>query len=215
MIQTVAFSPTVTFEDFIRDKPEDGLYELHNGVIVEVPQPLGKHEQVKGFLINEIVFEYRSRKLPYFLPNQAFVKAPNGESAYLPDILVVNRLHLSHEPLWAKASTVTQGASIHLVIEVVSTNWRLDYFTKFQVYEEIGIQEYWIVDYLGLGPRRLIGNPKQPTILVQELNDAEYKISLFRGDDPICSPTFPGLSLTAQQIFQAGAGTEDGLPPSV
>ncbi len=91
-----------------------------------------------------------------------------------------------------------------MVIEVMSTNWRDDYLTKLKEYEEIGISEYWIVDYLGLGGRRFIGNPKQPTILVHELIDGEYQVTAFRGNQRVISPTFPELDLTAKQIFQPG-----------
>jgi Uma2 family endonuclease len=91
------------------------------------------------------------------------------------------------------------------VVEVVSTNWRVDYLTKVKDYEEIGISEYWIVDYLGLGGRRFIGNPKQPTILIHELIEGEYQVTSFQGDARIVSPTFPELVLTANQVFQAGS----------
>ena len=205
MVQALAKTQPVTFDDFAQWKPENGLYELHDGVIVEMPQPLGKHEEVKGFLSTELVFEYRRLNFPYFLPSQAFVKMNSAESAYLPDILVLNRPNLLNESLWERQSTVTQGASIPLVVEVVSTNWRVDYLTKVKDYEEIGISEYWIVDYLGLGGRRFIGNPKQPTILIHELIEGEYQVTSFQGDDRIISPNFPELTLTANQIFQAGS----------
>lgn len=205
MVQALAKTQPVTFDDFAQWKPEKGLYELHDGVIVEMPQPVGKHEEVKGFLSTELVFEYRRLNFPYFLPSQAFVKVNGGESAYLPDILVLNRPNLVNESLWEKQSTVTQGASIPLVVEVVSTNWRVDYLTKVKDYEEIGISEYWIVDYLGLGGRRFIGNPKQPTILIHELIEGEYQVTSFQRDDRIVSPIFPELVLTANQIFRAGS----------
>jgi len=205
MVQALAKTQPVTFDDFAQWKPENGLYELHDGVIVEMPQPLGKHEEVKGFLSTELVFEYRRLNFPYFLPSQAFVKVNGEESAYLPDILVLNRPNLLNESLWERQSTVTQGASIPLVVEVVSTNWRVDYLTKVKDYEEIGISEYWIVDYLGLGGRRFIGNPKQPTILIHELIEGEYQVTSFQRDERILSPTFPELVLTANQVFQAGS----------
>lgn len=106
--------------------------------------------------------------------------------------------------MWKKSSTVTQAGSVPLVIEVVSTNWRDDYASKLVDYEIFGVPEYWIVDYLALGGRRYIGNPKQPTISIYYLVDGEYQVNLFRGDDRIISPTFPELNLTAEQIFQAG-----------
>jgi Uma2 family endonuclease len=205
MVQALAKTELVTFLEFAEWKPENQFYELHNGVIIEMPQPVGKHEEVKGFLSTELVFEYRRLNFPYFLPSQAFVKVNGEESAYLPDILVLNRPNLLNESLWERQSTVTQGASIPLVVEVVSTNWRVDYLTKVKDYEEIGISEYWIVDYLGLGGRRFIGNPKQPTILIHELIEGEYQVTSFQGGDRIVSPTFPELALTANQIFQAGS----------
>jgi Uma2 family endonuclease len=105
--------------------------------------------------------------------------------------------------LWKKESTVSQPTSIPLVIEVVSTNWRDDYHKKYADYEEMGIPEYWIVDYAALGSREFIGEPKQPTIMVCSLDEGEYRISKFRGDERIQSPTFPELNLTAEQIFIA------------
>lgn len=86
---------------------------------------------------------------------------------------------------------------------MVSTNWRDDYGYKLIDYEAMGIGEYWIVDYLGLGGVRFIGKPKQPTISVYELIDGEYQVRQFRGREVICSPTFPELKLTVEQIFQA------------
>lgn len=65
----------------------------------------------------------------------------------------------------------------------------------------MGIAEYWIVDYAGLGGRDFTGNPKQPALFVCELIDGEYIKKLFRGSDVIISPTFPKLNLTAQQVF--------------
>ncbi|MCC3441950.1 MULTISPECIES: Uma2 family endonuclease [unclassified Microcoleus] len=202
MIQIAA--KTLTFEEFAEWKPENGRYELHNGEIVEMSQPLGDHEEVIGFLASELTAEFRKEKRPYFIPGKALIKPPENESAYSPDILILNRPNLTSEPLWKNFSTVTQGASIPLVVEVVSTNWQDDYIKKVGEYELIGIPEYWIVDYLGLGGRRFIGNPKQPTISIYRLIDGEYEVSQFRGDDRIESPTFPELKLTAQQIFQAG-----------
>ena len=206
MIQQV-IPKTVTFDQFIVWYPENSEhhYELHNGIIVKMAQPLGEHEEVIGFLASELTAEFRKLKLPYFIPKQAIVRAPAKESGYLPDILILNRPNLPLEPLWKKASTITQAASIPLVIEVVSTNWRDDYFSKFADYEEMGIPEYWTVDYLGIGGKRFIGNPKQPTISVCELVDGEYQIQQFRGSDRIISPTFPELELTAEQIFAAAA----------
>lgn len=200
-----ALPKLITFEEFIEWKPDGKRYELHDGVIVEMSQPPGDHEEIKGFLATELTFEYKRLKLPYFIPNQALAKPPESESGYLPDVLLLNKANLVNEPLWKKESTVTQGDSIPLAIEVVSSNWRVDYYKKLGDYEEIGIPEYWIVDYLANAAKKFIGDPKQPTISIYSLVDGEYQVSQFRGDERIVSPTFPELNLTAEQIFQAGA----------
>jgi Uma2 family endonuclease len=207
MIQ--ALRKLVTFDEFIVWYPENPQqrYELHDGVIVEMAPPTGDHEEVVGFLALEISAEIKGLKLPYFIPKTAFIKPLSGQSAYSPDVLILNRSNLVNEPLWKKESTVSQAASIPIVIEVVSTNWRDDYLKKVADYEAVGIPEYWIVDYAALGGKRFIGNPKQPTIWVYSLVEGEYQIRQFRGSDRIVSFTFPELNLTAQQIFQAG-----GLP---
>ena len=204
MVQVLAQPKLVTFVEFAEWKPEGKFCELYNGVIVEMPQPTGEHEDIGSFLGETITAEYLRLNLPYRIPKTVLVKPPSAESAYAPDVLVLNRSNLVNEPLWKKSATVVQGASIVLVIEVVSTNWRDDYLTKLKDYEEMRIPEYWIVDYLGIGGRRFIGNPKQPTLLVHELIDGEYQVTAFRADDRVISPTFPDLNLTANQIFEAG-----------
>ncbi|MEH2354292.1 Uma2 family endonuclease [Nostoc sp.] len=210
---TQAILKLVTFEDFAAWRPEGGRYELHDGVIVEMAQPVGAHEDIIGFLVEKIAIEYVRNGLPYIIPKTALVKPTKSESGYSPDVLLLNRPNLVNEPLWKKESTVSLAASIPLVVEVVSTNWDDDYYTKQGKYEGIGIPEYWVVDYLGLGAKKFTGNPKQPTISIYQLIDGEYQVTQFRGSDAcggkqrIVSPTFPELNLTAEQIFQAG-----GLP---
>lgn len=206
MAQIQTATKLVTFEEFIQWYPENSpvRYELHNGAIIEMTPPVGKHEEIKGFLTVEIAVEFKRLKLPYFIPNQAIVKPPEGESGYLPDVLILNRHSLASEPLWTKSSTVTQGISIALVIEVVSQNWRDDYYKKLADYEEMGIPEYWIADYAALGARKFIGDPKFTTFSIYQLVDGEYQVSQFRGNDYIISPTFPDFKITANQIFQAG-----------
>jgi len=206
-IMTQVLPKSITVEEFAAWYPENShlCYELHNGVIVEMPLPVGEHEEIVGFLATKFSLEYSRLNLPFFIPKTAFVKPPLSESSYSPDVLILNKTNLVNEPIWKKESIVTQVESIPLVVEVISTNWRDDYHKKYADYEEMGILEYWIVDYAALGGREFIGKPKQPTILICSLDEGEYVVSKFRDNDCIQSPTFPELNLTAKQIFQAGS----------
>ena len=124
-------------------------------------------------------------------------------TAFRPDVMVVDRNELIHEPLWQEQSILTLGSSIKLIAEVVSGNWQNDYARKTEDYATLGIAEYWIVDHGGLGGIRYIGRPKQPTLTVCTLVDDDYQICLFRGDELIISQVFPDLSLTAGQVLTA------------
>ena len=54
--QTQTEAKIYTFDEFIEWYPENSVvrYELHKGVIIEVPPPTGKHEGVVGFLTIQI-----------------------------------------------------------------------------------------------------------------------------------------------------------------
>jgi Uma2 family endonuclease len=203
---TQVLGKVVTFDEFVAKYPDNTgqRYELYDGVVIEMPQPTGDHEEIVVFLSTKITLEYSRLGVQYGIPKTVLVKPLENESAYSPDLLLLNLTNLVNESLWKKASTVTQAASIPLVIEVVSTNWRDDYLKKYADYEEMGIPEYWIVDYAALGGREFIGKPKQPTISICCLEEGEYRVSKFRGDDRIESSIFPELNLTANQIFRAG-----------
>jgi len=138
------------------------------------------------------------------ISNKGLVKPENKLSGYLPDVLVLNLPNLVNEPRWKEESIVCKPESIVLVIEVVSTNWRDDYLKKLADYDEMGIREYWIVDYCAFANKSLIGEAKQPTITIYSFNDeGEYRGKQFRGNERIESSTFPEFNLTAEQIFAA------------
>lgn len=203
MIQ--AIPKLVTFDEFIAWYPEHSecRYELHDGVITAMPKPTGQHSRVSGFLALRLGMEIERLQLPYFIPKECVLKMSN-DSGYEPDVIVLDENAIADEPRWERESVITKGASVRLVIEVVSTNWSDDYALKVEEYEALSIPEYWIADYRGLGGKRYIGTPKQPTLSVYQLIDGEYRVRQFRGSDRIESPGFPELDLTLDRILRLG-----------
>ncbi|MBD2605496.1 Uma2 family endonuclease [Scytonema hofmannii FACHB-248] len=203
--QTQAEAKIHTFDEFIEWYPENSevRYELHDGVIVEMPKPRGKHSKLSGFLIEEFLIAIRElgKRGIWFIPKESIVKPKRDKSGYEPDIIILNEETIGDEKRWETESVIENATSVKLIVEVVSTNWRDDYYDKLRDYEEMGIPEYWIVDYAALGGRDFIGYPKQAAIFVCELVEGEYVKTLFRGSNLIISPTFGQLNLTAQQIF--------------
>lgn len=190
----------MTFQQFLDWKPETGRYELHDGVVVKM-QPTGPHEQVVGFLNRKLNALIDREDLDDFIPNTAMIRPLGFESGYKPDLMLIDPEELPKEPLWKRESVITLGSSVKLAVEVVSTNWPDDYARKFEDYEAMGIREYWIVDYLGLGGRRYIGSPKQPTITVCSLVNGVYETQLFRSGEKLASANMAGLQIETSKIF--------------
>ena len=192
----------LTFDDFLSQCPDEGRFELVNGKIVEMVNTR-QHKDIAFFIMKKIDQEIDRLNLNFIVTTQVVIKTINKkgiEQGRIPDVSVIDRT------LWrsAPADYAALTEPIQLAVEVVSTNWENDYVDKLYEYEQLGIKEYWIVDYLAIGSRALLGDPKFPTISVYGLNEqGKYERSQFRGDEIIISLTFPELKITANSIFQA------------
>jgi len=205
MTQAQAETKIYSFDEFITWYTENSKlrYELHNGVIIEMPKPKGKHSNLTGAIIEQLLITIRQMGKGgiWTIPRESIVKNKREISGYEQDIIVLNQEVIGAEPRWESESIIQNPDSIKLIVEVVSTNWRDDYYNKLRDYEEMGIEEYWIIDYAALGARKFIGNPKQPTIFVCLMVDGEYHMNPFTDNSPIVSPTLPEFKLSAEQIF--------------
>ncbi len=194
----------LSFDEFLAHYGGDNRYELIDGEVFDL-EPTGLHEEVAAFITTKVCIQIDGIGLPWFVLQRGLLRPSNSDmTTFRPDVAVVDRAELLKEPLWSNQSILTLGSSIKFVVEVVSSNWQNDYARKVEDYAALGIPEYWIADYAGLGGTRHIGKPKQPTLSICTLVDGEYEIQQLRGNQPIASPTFPGLKLTAEQVLRAG-----------
>ncbi|MEH2060500.1 MAG: Uma2 family endonuclease [Nostoc sp.] len=201
MVQSA--SKILTVDEFINNYGECDRYELIDGELIEM-EPTGPQEQVSALIGRKLNVEIDRQDLSYFILHRCLIKLLGTETAFRPDVIVLDQTQLINEPLWQKQPIITLGNSIKLIAEVVSTNWQNDYARKAEDYALLGVPEYWIVDYLGIGGREYIGKPKQPTVTICTLIKDEYEKQLFQNNEQIISAIFPNLQLTAQQIFTAG-----------
>lgn len=197
----------ISFDDFLAQHSGDNRYELIDGEIFDL-EPTGPHEQVAGFITKKACVQIDLAELPWVILQRPLFRphnlGPSGidMTAFRPDVAVIDEAALATEPLWYEQSILTQSVSIKFIAEVVSGNWQNDYSRKLEDYEMLGIPEYWIADYAGLGGTRHIGSPKRPTLSVCTLVDGRYQIQQFRDDEQVLSSTFPGLALTARQVLR-------------
>ena len=194
----------LSFDEFLARYGGDNRYELIDGEVFDL-EPTGWHEEVVAFITTKVCVEIDKIDLPWFVLQRGLLRPSHlSMTAFRPDVAVVDRDELSKELLWSNQSILTLGSSIKFVAEVVSSNWQNDYARKVEDYAVLGIPEYWIADYAGLGGTRHIGKPKQPTLSICTLVDGEYEIQHFRGNHTITSTIFPGLKLTPEQVLKAG-----------
>jgi len=199
-VTSIQSDQKLTFEQFIEYPLEDGRYELVNGEIVKI-LATRQHEDIADFITKKLDREVDRLNLGYKVSGRIMIATTTKdgkEQGRFPDVSVVSL------DIW-RANRLAYSAlrePLQLAVEVVSTNWEDDYIDKFDEYQRLGIPEYWIVDYLAIGSRDYLGNPKVPTFFVHQLNaDGVYEVTPYRGSDRIVSPTFPELELTVEQIL--------------
>jgi Uma2 family endonuclease len=193
----------VSFEEYIDICAQtDEQYELVRGNLRKMNPPTVLHYRITKFLEKVLDQEIED----YLDPDEWETFRDAGQrtednSSRLPDLAIVSRAEADK---LLKQTAVFQSPSL-LAVEVVSpSSASEDYDEKLKEYQALGIPEYWVVDYEGLGAAKYIGFPKAPTLTVHELINGKYQARRFRGDDRIESPTFKNLNLTANQVFLAG-----------
>ncbi len=189
-------------DEFIAQYSDRDSYELIDGELIDL-EPTGLHEQVIGFIARKLNVEIDRLNLPYIIPHRCLIRISN-DTAFRPDVIVLDQTQLVYEPLWQYQAVITSNVAIKLIAEVVSTNWQNDYARKVEDYALLGVPEYWITDYLGLGGRDYIETPKQPALTICQLEDDRYQKRLFHQDDRLSSTIFPELQLHAGAFFAAG-----------
>lgn len=192
---TIATEKRMTLAEYLDyDDGTDARYELEDGVLVE----MGAENPLNNTIAMFLAFEFAKLGIGYrrlATGHQVGVSSTKA-TARQPDLIV-------HSD--ASADAILNGGKILfaempaplLVVEVVSSSdtdpksRKRDYQDKRAEYAARGIPEYWIVD------------PIAAVVLVLTLNGAEYQEQRFTDSMAIASPTFPALSLTAEQILTA------------
>ena len=123
-----------TIEEFLEMKKEEHLtYELIDGMVMMSPRPAKQHQNISGNLYFEM------RKL---LDHTSCKPLLEVDLALEDNILVPDIIVLCNDDMKGTRQTTPPL----IVIEIVSpSSTSRDYVIKRRKYEELGIQEYWIV----------------------------------------------------------------------
>lgn len=180
-----------TYADYLKWTIEDRL-ELIKGKIFEFAAPSRIHQNLTGRIFLQLGAFLQKRKpcSVYVAPFDVRLpkKSKNDEdiiTVLQPDICVI-----------CDPSKLDDRGCIgapNIVVEILSpSNNKKELKNKYEVYEESGIKEYWVV------------SPQDKTFLAYILNSEGRYIPtrLMVGGDIYTTPVLPGFVLDLEEVFE-------------
>ena len=183
---------TYSYADYLKWRFEERV-ELIKGRIFKVsPSPARRHQRISGVLQGELykfldnkTCQVYSAPFDVRLTPRKSDKTTKIHTVVQPDICVI-----------CDSSKLDEKGGIGApdwIIEILSPgNSQKEMKSKFEVYQENGVKEYWLAD------------PANEVILVYVLNEDGKYIGLhpFALEDKITSHVFPDFELNVADIFR-------------
>lgn len=171
-----------TYEDYL-NTPDDGQrYELIDGEIVVSPSANKRHQQISMELSASIFTFVKSRKLGQVMSAPMDVRL-DRDLVVQPDILFIRKGSPADNDDLRVAGAPT------LAVEILSPSTAVrDLNRKRELYEQYGVEEYWIVD------------PDHRRINAYSLTEAGYK-PIRQSGGKLASKTIPGFVLDVPSVF--------------
>lgn len=160
--------------------------ELLKGKILEMSAPSPIHQEISGNLQGALfVFLKNSKCKLYTAPFDVRFPQKGESQVYTvvqPDLCVV----CDFEKIDSKGCV---GAP-DLVVEILSPgNSKKEMKSKFALYQEEGVREYWVVD------------PERELVFVYVAENKKFKPTIPIADDYVCSTIFPDFKIHTADIF--------------
>lgn len=187
-INQLDLNKTYSYADYLLWRFKERV-ELIKGKILKMsPAPSRKHQEIAGslYLAMGILFKNKPCKV-YIAPFDVRLPrySPKNQEVFTvvqPDLCVV----CDESKLDDKGCI---GAP-DLIVEILSPgNSKREMKDKFELYQESGVREYWIVD------------PNQESVLIYILKNGEYIGLKPVVDDTAASQIFPDLTVHTNDIF--------------
>ncbi|WP_029551151.1 Uma2 family endonuclease [Thermocrinis jamiesonii] len=169
-----------TVKDYM-ELPEGAPYQLIEGELVMSPAPGYSHQNTLGNLF--IILRTRLKDAQVILsPIDVYL---DEENAYQPDLVVVLKD--------SKAKVEERGifGAPDVVVEILSPSTAYyDLTEKKDVYERVGVKEYWIVD------------PKRKTFEIYSNSEEGFKLTSQAKKDGKVRSELLGLEIDLKELFE-------------
>lgn len=183
-------SQLMTLEEYLQyDDGTDTRYELVNGELLVMPPESELNRRIASLLFAVFL----KQGIPSYRVSigTEIVVSGSRTTTRFPDLMILSEeLAIALEGA-TRSTVMPEMPPPLLVVEVVSPSQETrDYRYKRSEYAARGIAEYWIVD------------PIQQKVTVLEWVEGLYEETVYTEANPIVSPLFGTLELTAARLLQ-------------
>jgi len=177
-----------TYADYLKWDFEEIVELIKGKIFAKAAAPNRRHQEVSGNIFVELANFLKNHSCKvYSAPfDVRFSRNPDyskTDSVVQPDISVICDLSkLDDKGCWGAPD---------LIVEILSPgNSRVEVQNKYELYEEFGVKEYWVV------------HPTDCTVLIYTLIDGKFQPSrLLTSGDQIKSTVIFGFSLDLEDVF--------------
>lgn len=179
-------SAKLTYDDYLRLPHDGNRYEIIDGELSVNPAPVPVHQVIVLNIASALRVHFRAKGGGRVLSSPVDVLF-SDERVVQPDVIAIKSGRVS-----IIGRKNVRGVP-NLVVEVLSDSTRrLDEVKKRRLYEESGVDEYWIVD------------PELELITIYRSSGSGFAVAAEISRDSggtITSPLFPGFALDVHEIF--------------
>jgi len=181
---------TYTYADYLLWQFQERV-ELIKGKIFEMsPAPSTRHQKISGNLYLEIRTFFKNHYCQAFFAPFDVRLPKKGQSVTDQKIYTVVQPDLCIICDESKLDDRGCLGAPDLIVEILSPgNSKVEMYNKFELYEESGVREYWLVE------------PSQNAVLVYVLDDDKKYIGLPPSINVLKSTIFPELEIDLKEIF--------------
>lgn len=184
-------SGTYSYADYLKWQLKERVELLRGKILPMTPASSVRHQRILGRLHLQIGANFSTDRCQFFLA-PFDVRLYNRKKSLKADKEIFTVVQPDLCVICDDAKLDEQGCNgaPDLVIEILSPgDTKREMNEKFELYEEAGVREYWLVE------------PNDEVVLIYVLNEKEQYIGLRPATEVVQSAIFPELSIDLVNVF--------------